>query len=126
MKFAAQSPRRPTQDRGIVPMINVVFLLLIFFLMSATLAPPPPFEVQPPTASGSPAETSLGVLHISADGDLAYDDTRGEAVFEALAAQDGPLPIHVDARYPAADLARLLPRLAEVGVTELSLLTVRP
>ncbi len=117
---------RTRQDRAIVPMINVVFLLLVFFLLSATLAPPDPFEVTPPTADGPHSEAQPGTLHISATGALAFDTARDEAVWPALQAHVGPLPIRADAAWPAADLAALLPRLAEVGITEIRLLTVRP
>lgn len=120
------SPRRTTQDRAIVPMINVVFLLLIFFLMSATLAPPQPLDVTPPTAEGAETDPQPGTLHVDASGQLAYSDVRGQDVWGPLARHDGPLPLRVDATYPATDLASLLTDLAELGIVETRLLTVRP
>jgi biopolymer transport protein ExbD len=125
MRLPAPKPRA-SQDRAIVPMINVVFLLLIFFLMSATLAPPEPFEVTPPTADGPQTDPQPGTLYISSEGALAFNEARDSAIWSRLADHDGPLPIRADAAWPATDLASLLPRLAEVGITDIQLLTVSP
>jgi biopolymer transport protein ExbD len=125
MKLPAPK-QRASQDRAIVPMINVVFLLLIFFLLSATLAPPDPFDVTPPSADGPQTDPQPGTLYISSAGEMAFDGLQGTAIWPALGAHTGPLPIRADAAWPAADLAALLPRLAEVGITDLRLVTVRP
>lgn len=125
MKLRAAKPRS-SQDRAIVPMINVVFLLLIFFLMSATLSPPEPFPITPPTAEGAQADPAPGTLYISATGDLAFDGALDEAVWPLIGAHSGPLPIRADAGLPATDLAALLPRLTEAGITDIRLLTVQP
>lgn len=125
MRFARPKPRA-SQDRAIVPMINVVFLLLIFFLMSATLAPPEPFEITPPRAEGPQTDTQPDTLYVSAEGVFAFNAVQGDAVFAALASHDGVLSIRADAAWPATDLAALLPRLADVGITDIRLLTVVP
>jgi biopolymer transport protein ExbD len=126
--FDAPRPPRRAQDRAIVPMINVVFLLLIFFLMTASLSPPPPLEITPPEARTDPADRQRGTLYIAADGTLAFEGATGPAALAALAAAPtgAALPVLADAEYPAAELARLLPRLAEAGVTDLRLVTVQP
>lgn len=124
------TPARPRggQDRAIVPMINVVFLLLIFFLMTASLTPPPPQGITAPTAEAPQTDPQPGTLYITADGTLTFDGTTGEgaiAMIEA-AAPEGGLPILADAAYPAAELAQLLPRLARAGVRDIHLITVQP
>ena len=128
MIFAAPRPPRRMQDRAIVPMINVVFLLLIFFLMTASLSPPPPIDVTPPAARSEPADPRPGTLYIAADGTLVFAGATGPAALAAVASapRDGALPVLADAALPAAELARLLPRLAEAGVTDLRLVTVQP
>jgi biopolymer transport protein ExbD len=128
MNFATPRPRRAAQDRAIVPMINVVFLLLIFFLMTASLTPPPPLEITPPTAQADPTDPQPGTLYIAADGTLAYGGTTGPAALDALAASrpEGALPILADADLPAAELARLLPQLSAAGITDIRLVTVQP
>ncbi|TCP42939.1 ExbD/TolR family protein [Rhodovulum marinum] len=117
----------PVSPRGesIVPMINVVFLLLIFFLMSARIAPPDPFETAPPRAGGGD-QVAGDMLHLAADGALAYGAARGEAVFAALADRgtDTPLILRADAGAEAATLARLSARLAALGQDRLVLQTV--
>lgn len=123
------SPQKAPGNRGepIVPMINIVFLLLIFFLMTASIAPPDPFDVLPPDAAIEADALPPQTLFVAADGTLAFEDARGEAVFAALAdALPEPLSIRADARLPAAELAALLPRLAASGVAQFDLVTVLP
>jgi biopolymer transport protein ExbD len=127
MELAPPRPRRRARE-SVVPMINVVFLLLVFFLMTATLAPPAPFRVTPPAAEGGAPVSGRAALQVSADGRLAYAGRRGEAAVSALSrrpAGAGPLRLRADADLPAADLARLLRRLAGAGVGEVALVTVR-
>ncbi len=128
MNFATPRRARAAQDRAIVPMINVVFLLLIFFLMTASLAPPPPLDITPPRAEAPQTDARPGTLFIAADGTMIFGGAVDEAAIMALAATppDGPLPIHADAAFPATDLARLLPRLASAGITDIRLTTVQP
>lgn len=120
MRFAAPPRRRPAEN--IVPMINVVFLLLIFFLMTARIAPPDPFAVTVPASDAGDPAPGPAVLHVAADGALAFGAARGEAVFAALDPA-APLSMRADTALPAADLARLLTRLVAAGLSEVALLT---
>ncbi len=123
MEFATP-PRRPRPE-SIVPMINVVFLLLIFFLMTAQIAPSDPFEITPPEAMGEEAEAQPDTLYLAADGQMAFEEARGEDVFTALSARaaDMPLTIRADAALPASAVAALLPRLTRLGITDIQLVT---
>ena len=114
-------PPRARQD-SVVPMINVAFLLLVFFLMTAVIVPPEPLEVSPPEASTEADDVTQNVLVITAEGELALGQLRGEAVFDALG--DGALHVRADAGLEGTDLARILARLSEKGVTEVELVTV--
>ncbi|GAA6178619.1 hypothetical protein NBRC116594_00570 [Shimia sp. NS0008-38b] len=124
MKMAR--PQKRDMGESIIPMINVVFLLLIFFLMTAQIAPPEPFEVSPPESlAEAPAEGSQ-TLHVSAEGEMAYGDARGEdAVLSALKdSMDGDaLMLRADRAVPAETIAALLPKLASVGVRHLKLIS---
>lgn len=114
-------PPRVRQD-SVVPMINVAFLLLVFFLMTAVIVPPEPLDVSPPEASSDANDMARDVLVITAEGELARGALWGEAVFEGLG--DGALHVRADAGLKGADLARILARLSEKGVTEIELVTV--
>ncbi|MCW9043936.1 MAG: biopolymer transporter ExbD [Pseudopelagicola sp.] len=117
--------KRPARE-SIVPMINVVFLLLIFFLMTAQIAPPDPFEITLPAADAETPAEGQHILYVSADGDLAYGDIKGDAIFAALGALDAtePLLIRADKSVEAARLAALLPRLTAAGVQRVKLLSL--
>ncbi len=121
-------PCRPARPANIVPMINIVFLLLIFFLLTATLAPPDPFEVTSPAATGeAAADAGTATLHVAADGRLAYRDLRDEDVFAALAASaPDALVLRADAGLDGAAFARLVGRLAGLGIPDLSLVVMQP
>lgn len=127
MDFGAHiTTRRGSRDGNIVPMINVVFLLLVFFLMTAQITPPEPIDVRPPSSLADTSEAlPEGVLFIGADGSLAFESTRGEAVFDHLPT-DAPLSIRADRDVDAQALAALLPRLAALGVSDVTLLTEAP
>lgn len=119
--------RRRAPAEALVPMINVVFLLLIFFLMSATIAPPDPFDVTLPGASAQDSADHSGpvVLHVSADGEMAHGDLRGEAAFAALmSAGDGrpdTVVLRADEGLDGAVFAGILARLAAAGVGDVDL-----
>lgn len=117
-------PQRRSRAEPIIPMINVVFLLLIFFLLSASLAPPEAVEVTPPQADANAPADPLTPLLISADGRLGYAGAMGEAVWPAIAAREGamPLPVRADAALSAAVLARVLGRLAQISDAPIALI----
>ncbi len=121
------APKRPPRE-NIVPMINVVFLLLIFFLMSAQIAPPDPFEIVPPQATGAETPVPGDTLFVAADGSVSYAGETGDGAWAALAghAPDTPLMIRADGGLQGSVLAAMLPRLAGLGLTDISLITGAP
>ncbi len=116
-------PRRRTGE-PVVPMINVVFLLLIFFLMSASIAPTPPFDVTLAQSGETRRPEARAELWISASGQLSFQGTADEALWDRLATTEpAPLSLRVDARFSAPDLARILSRLASIGWNDVTLMT---
>lgn len=107
---------------SVVPMINVAFLLLIFFLMVAVIVPPQPFAVTPPEASGQSEAPAPETLFVNEDGDLAFGAHRGDAVFAALS--ETRIRVRADAKLDASELARILTRLREAGVTSIEIATI--
>lgn len=121
-----QTPPKRQASESVIPMINVVFLLLVFFLMTAQIAPPEPFEVAPPVAAVDTPAEGRATLHLSAEGDMAYEGVRGEpAVLAALQGypEDRPLMLRADKAVPAERIAALLPKLASAGVRKLKLVS---
>ncbi len=117
----APPTRRRTAPEPVVAMINVVFLLLIFFLMTAQIGAPAPFEIVLPRAKGGDPERAV-TLYLSAGGELAFHDLRGEAALRD-AATHTPLTVQADARLPAQRLAKVLARLSRAGAQKLLLVT---
>ena len=79
-------------DAGILPLINVVFLLLIFFMIAGQLAEQAPFEVEPP-ASDAEAEDDGADRgkRDSREGTTTHFVSRGSAGWESgpCATQEG-------------------------------------
>ena len=126
--FSDSPPRR--RGEGVLPMINVVFLLLIFFLMTATLAPPEPFEIVLPTAEGANTDADDLVLYMSADAELAFGTTRGPDVYRELAAHGGDgnnmLTLRAAGGVEAVMAAAVLERLARIGFTRVEIVSEPP
>ena len=124
---------RQQNDDGIVPLINIVFLLLIFFLIVGTIAPTPDISVAYPETEESPVTRApTDAVYVSAGGYISY---RGAAVdLDGLPAvviadptflERGTLPVAVDRNLPAPELAPVLGVLAGAGVTSVRLITLR-
>ena len=132
------APRR-SAEAGLLPMINVVFLLLIFFLIAARLTPPEAFPVSLPdaAASGTMAEGRFTLL-LGPRGDIAFGATVGReaALAELVAERDiwcgradctsmpPDLLIRADAMAPASVLPALLRDLGALGFGTASLAVV--
>ncbi len=123
MDFGQKENRKPGEP--FVPMINVVFLLLIFFLMTARIAPPEPFELDPPKAAEGGDPTAQTLLHLSADGEFAYREMRGEDAMRAAVSEgaDGPVKLRVDGGMEASALATKLRAMTAGGAVSVELIT---
>ncbi len=123
-------------EQGILPLINIVFLLLIFFMVVGQLAPVDELVDEPlESVAGNDMETAHPplTLQMAADGRLALEgvELEEEALLDRLS--DSPaggsrfrgLWFKVDGRADAATVIRLMNRLTEAGVPDARLLTLR-
>ncbi|MEM6946355.1 MAG: biopolymer transporter ExbD [Pseudomonadota bacterium] len=127
MQFEHVKIRR-RRGEGVVPMINVAFLLMIFFLMSTTLAPERNTSVALPEAVSGKLADEGRALVVAADGTMAWGQFRDDAAIEAIAATFGDgsgrvLTIRADRNVEGAVIARLIARLGAEGVTDSALMT---
>ena len=124
--------KRPPDD-GIVPLINIVFLLLIFFLIVGTIAPSADISVAYPETEQSPVSRAPAeALYVSAGGFLSYRGTalKADELTDIVRAdmagrEETVLPVVVDRTLPARDLAPVLGNLTEAGILKIRLITVR-
>lgn len=149
MRFARKtgSPfnRRPARqreegDEGVIPLINIVFLLLIFFMLAGKLTQADPFQVTPPpSASTDLPEAVPNTILVGADGQLAFagKPVELEALAEMLAGevktqqpvatgagQDAPpLRLKADQEADAGRVIQVMETLRAAGVEKLLLLT---
>ena len=131
-QFAAGRHRERNSDEGIIPLINVVFLLLIFFMLAGKLSQIDPFEVTPPdSASESLPDGSTLTVLVGADGRIAFDGLPMtlEELTELLAerkGQDGAmLRLKADQQEEADRVIEVMESLRAAGIEKLSLLTTK-
>jgi len=151
----SSTPRRTlgSADDGVIPLINVVFLLLVFFMVAGTVRPSDPIDTQPPESTrngGMP--TASRVLHLDEDGTLVLDDeplvladlaqalalsgvldVPGAAVGNALSGDgetgsetgegDAPLALRADASVSFSLLRETIDAIREAGVQRVELIT---
>ena len=112
-------PKRERSE-GIVPMINVAFLLLIFFLMVAVIVPPDPMELSLPTgeidAAAAPDEDV--VLTVTSDGRLLRSDGQ-EADLSGLSGRQ--VLLRADSGMDARQMASTLKELSAAEIAALRL-----
>lgn len=129
MKFY-RAMRIQDPESGLIPLINVVFLLLIFLMLSGSLSQREAFPVDPPTAtSGAPLPAEPLVLLVAADGRLAVAGRQvSEAELLALVEPKTgdalvPVSLKADAGVEAVALVTLLEKLRRSGVGTITLMT---
>ena len=111
-----------------LPLINVVFLLLIFFMLAGQLASTDPFPTEPPrSASEGMTQERRMVVHLGADGRLAFNGAIvDEAALRDAVARHGPSPavqLKADSRADAPRMVRTMELLRSAGVERVDLLT---
>ena len=126
MRFAPSSSK--SGEERVLPLINVVFLLLIFFLLAGRLAATDPFPVEAPLSLGG--ERIGGhdlVVHVGADGSLAFNGTvlseAGLRSAIAHRASYGTVRIKADGQVEARRAIVVMEILREAGIERLELLT---
>lgn len=132
MRLRPPSAKRQGED-GILPLINVVFLLLIFLLIAGRLTGPDAFKVTPPASiSEAPGAVQDLTVVVAADGALGFRGARIEeaALLAALRAElqqpaAPPVRIKADGTADAAAVVALAGRLRAAGARDLRLLTLR-
>ena len=130
MKLSRRS-NQPSLDNGMLPLINVVFLLMIFFMLVGAVSPLGAFDPEPIRAkTGLPADRDPDTLLVSVEGPMAI----GAEVFTM--AEVAPVIEHwksvnprralrvlADGRMPADALIELLETLRGVGIERIQLVT---
>ena len=123
-------PHRHSDDAGILPLVNIVFLLLIFFLFAGQLRSPEPFPVEVPEAElEAEARAVVATIVVAADGSLALDGVPLAAaeLIARLAAEDVEhAAIRADREAGARDVVDLAARLRNAGIQTLDLVVSGP
>ncbi|GMG83531.1 hypothetical protein LNKW23_27440 [Paralimibaculum aggregatum] len=123
--------RRQEGDDGVLPLVNVVFLLLIFFMVAGQLTRADPFEIAPPVSgSEGAAPDAPPTVWVGPEGQLSLGEAAMDeaalvaAVAGAAGASEAGVRVLADGRVEARRLVRLVAALRAAGVGEVTLMTV--
>lgn len=130
-------PERPQEnDDGLIPLINIVFLLLIFFMVAGALSAQHVLQVEAPESElAGLVEPPDALILLDAQGRLAVEDVPVDAdgLREHLRgllldAESGPeeFMVHIKADQAASAEALLdvMDLLRDLGLAKVTLLTV--
>ena len=124
--------RSENGDEGILPLINIVFLLLIFFMLAGRLSTSDPLSVDPPASASEALPPAPGIeVLAAADGRVALD---GKVVSEAellaalrqrlAASPSSEVQFRADGELAAGRAIGLMDSLRKAGVVKLYLVTM--
>ncbi len=138
MKLDRHSPLREARpetgnDGGLIPLINVVFLVLVFLLMAGTIAPVDALRTAPPESGTADKRNQVKLnFTISADGTLWWqehavavaglDDVLAE-IRNTGKSTSSMVEIRADRAAPSGVLQILLSALQAAGFQEVRLVT---
>ncbi|WP_022727422.1 ExbD/TolR family protein [Fodinicurvata sediminis] len=131
MRISSPRPRSIDSEAGVLPLINIVFLLLIFFMLAGQLSASDPLAVEPPESLSEslPKDQTL-TLFISEDGQMVIEDTEValEQLEEEISARlsrkvAADLEVKADNSLDSARLVQVMSRLRQAGVEQVTLLT---
>lgn len=132
MRLKSPAPASES-NHGMLPLINIVFLLMIFFMLVGAVSVPDAFEPEPIRSEAlRSAERDPHSLLISADGRFALgpDEFRGQEIEQVLSRwriknPDQALSVRAGARVRAEVLLNTIEAAKRAGVQEVVLLTRR-
>lgn len=131
MKFRSFTNPHRGQEIGIIPLVNIVFLLLIFFMLVGRITPLDVLPVEPPRSdSGDSLDARETMVLLSADGRIAVGDLEvpEELLLSTVtslleASANTTLRVKADAAADADQLVRITEILRRAGVKRILLLT---
>ena len=94
------------REDGVIPLINIVFLLLVFFLLAGRVAAPEAADIAPPTSANAPGDPAdPATIEVTAAGEVRWQgevaDLMTAATRIAETAEDRDVIIRADRSAPA-------------------------
>lgn len=126
-------PVSKARDEGMLPLINIVFLMLIFFLIAGAIAPVADINVDPARTQDSPATNPPSdAVYVSQQGFISVagrevTEVELDAAIAAFAVvlETKPLKIVADQKADTAILMAIVDAATKAGIANVKLLTLR-
>lgn len=117
-------------EPNLVPLINVIFLLTIFFLLAGRIQQADVIPVRAPKAqTGVSNTTAHQVLVVSKEGEMLLNNvlvSEGMLLLvlkKSFISNAAVVTLKADSRLPAERLTKLIRKLQDAGVKDISLVT---
>lgn len=134
IRVTAPRPRRDSNDRSLIPLINVVFLLLAFFMIVGQIQQMDTSDVTPPESlSEREAEEAEYTLAVNVEGGLTFNnepiqrvqlvDTLRDIADSMSSGRTVALFVVADEMLPAKDLFDVLADVQDAGIAQIALAT---
>lgn len=126
-------PKSKAREEGMLPLINIVFLMLIFFLIAGAIAPVSDFDVNLAETQKSPATNPPSdAIYVSEQGfiSIAGQEVTGSELNAAMVGfaqvlDSKPLKIVADRKTDSTVLMSIVDAATRAGVARVKLLTLR-
>lgn len=126
-------PETKAREDGMLPLINIVFLMLIFFLIAGAIAPVPDFEVNPAMTQDSPATNPPSdAIYVSEQGfismagqEVTVTELNAAMVGFAQMLDSKPLKVVADRNTDSSVLMTIVDAATQAGIARVKLLTLR-
>jgi biopolymer transport protein ExbD len=127
----SDTKKKQVNQIGLIPLINVIFLLLIFFLVAGTVESIDTFEVDLPASnSGAPKTHIDAIIYLKENGQIAVNDDVIEkenlrTIIKTLFIENPSQKITIksDAQSSASILVDVIEMIESYGGEEISLVT---
>lgn len=129
-----RAERRRRAADGLLPMLNIVFLLLVFVILAGVRYAVDPFEVEPPSAGidAPPAGAPPGAVivldrhgRLALDGEPVSRDGLGARMAERAGGRPGTTVwLEADARVPTPRVVEVMEAARAAGMERVVLLTL--
>ena len=126
-------PEKAIRDDGVLPLINIVFLLLVFFLMAGAISPAPDIDIEPVRTGENPTtEPPRDAVYISAEGTAYVGGTKIRepdlsAAISSFVRDSGSksLRLMVDRRADSLAVMKAIDAASRAGTGKVMLLTLQ-
>lgn len=129
LRLKENTGKKITSDDGLIPMINIVFLLLIFFMVAGQISTITPTDLELPLSkSDAELDTTDTQIYIERDGSMLVNGSPvlgslEQALIDSGTSNDSVIVCRVHNTLPASVLDPVMKAARSLGLTQIRFAT---